>query len=173
MKRREFIAILVGAAAASSASWRLAARAQQVPVVGFLGGGLRTARASLIPAFRHGLAEAGYIEAPSAPIEFRWAEGAYDRLPERRGRRRKMTDDPKQPAQKPHQFRDAAQCGARTRAGKPCRSPVVTGRRRCRMHGGALGSGGPKGVQARPLHHRSDRLSQVAEASNTRGKGVD
>jgi hypothetical protein len=37
------------------------------------------------------------------------------------------------------------QCGAKTRSGTPCRSPAVTGRRRCRMHGGAAGSGGPKG----------------------------
>lgn len=36
-------------------------------------------------------------------------------------------------------------CGARTRSGKPCRSPAVQGKRRCRMHGGALGSGAPRG----------------------------
>jgi len=36
-------------------------------------------------------------------------------------------------------------CGARTRSGKPCRSPAVRGRRRCRMHGGAPGSGAPRG----------------------------
>ena len=39
----------------------------------------------------------------------------------------------------------APQCGARTRSGKPCRSPVVRGKRRCRMHGGAVGSGAPIG----------------------------
>ena len=58
-----------------------------------------------------------------------------------------MTDDPKHPAQEPQQFRDAARCGASTRSGKPCRSPAVTGRRRCRMHGGAQGSGGPRGAR--------------------------
>jgi glucans biosynthesis protein len=45
----------------------------------------------------------------------------------------------------PEQLAQAARCGARTRSGAPCRSPAVTGRRRCRMHGGAPGSGGPKG----------------------------
>ena len=39
----------------------------------------------------------------------------------------------------------APRCGARTRSGNPCRSPVVKGKRRCRMHGGAKGSGAPKG----------------------------
>ena len=38
-------------------------------------------------------------------------------------------------------------CGAKTRSGKPCRSPAVTGKKRCRMHGGAKGSGAPKGNQ--------------------------
>ncbi|MEN6584957.1 MAG: HGGxSTG domain-containing protein [Sulfuricella sp.] len=41
----------------------------------------------------------------------------------------------------------AARCGAKTRSGKPCRSPKVTGKKRCRMHGGAEGSGAPKGNQ--------------------------
>jgi hypothetical protein len=47
--------------------------------------------------------------------------------------------------QEPEQLRQAARCGARTRSGRPCQSPAVTGRRRCRMHGGAPGSGGPTG----------------------------
>ena len=42
---------------------------------------------------------------------------------------------------------DSPRCGARTRAGTPCRSPAVKGKRRCRMHGGAKGSGAPKGNQ--------------------------
>jgi hypothetical protein len=57
-----------------------------------------------------------------------------------------MTHDPMQPAREPEHLRDAARCGAKTRSGEPCRSPAVTGKRRCRMHGGAAGSGGPKGA---------------------------
>ena len=56
-------------------------------------------------------------------------------------------DDPKHLGQEPQQLRDTPRCGARTRAGKPCRSPSVAGRKRCRMHGGAQGSGGPKGAR--------------------------
>jgi hypothetical protein len=56
-----------------------------------------------------------------------------------------MTHDPLHLAHEPEQLRRVARCGARTRSGTPCRSPAVTGRRRCRMHGGAPGSGGPKG----------------------------
>ena len=58
-----------------------------------------------------------------------------------------MTDDPKHPAQEPQHLRQATRCGAMTRSGKPCQSPAVTGRRRCRMHGGAQGSGGPRGAR--------------------------
>jgi hypothetical protein len=61
------------------------------------------------------------------------------------GGERGMRDDPVHLAHEPEQLRLAARCGARTRSGGPCRSPAVTGRRRCRMHGGAPGSGGPKG----------------------------
>jgi hypothetical protein len=57
-----------------------------------------------------------------------------------------MTNDPLHPAQEPEHLRKAVRCGAKTRAGKPCQSPAVTGKRRCRMHGGAPGSGGPKGA---------------------------
>jgi hypothetical protein len=53
-----------------------------------------------------------------------------------------MTDNPMRPAETVPQ---QSQCGARTRSGAPCRSAPVTGRRRCRMHGGADGSGAPKG----------------------------
>jgi uncharacterized protein YjcR len=42
---------------------------------------------------------------------------------------------------------ESRRCGAKTRSGKPCRSPAVVGKRRCRMHGGAPGSGAPKGNQ--------------------------
>jgi hypothetical protein len=52
----------------------------------------------------------------------------------------------------------AARCGATTRSGTPCRSPAVTGRRRCRMHGGAPGSGGPKGRRNGNYKHGRDGL---------------
>ena len=81
MRRREFIALTGGAVAASSFT---AARAQQraTPVIGFLNGSSATAYATYVQAFIQGLAETGYTVGNNVAIEYRWAEGQYDRIPD-------------------------------------------------------------------------------------------
>ena len=79
MRRREFIAVLGGAAVA----WPLAARAQQpaMPVIGFMSGRALNGPRQFVDAFRTGLQTNGYVEGQNVAVEYRWAEGRYERLP--------------------------------------------------------------------------------------------
>jgi putative ABC transport system substrate-binding protein len=79
MKRRKFIPGL-----GSAAVWPVSARAQQqsIPVIGFLNSRSESDARHLVAAFRRGLGEYGYVEGQTATVEYRWALGQYDRLPE-------------------------------------------------------------------------------------------
>jgi putative ABC transport system substrate-binding protein len=79
MRRRDFITLLGGAVVA----WPLAARAQQprMPVVGFLHYGSPETYVHIVSAFRQGLRDSGFVEGQNVAIDYRWANGQYDRLP--------------------------------------------------------------------------------------------
>src|SRR5580698_1177893 len=79
MRRRDLVLLLGGAALA----WPRALHAQQKanPVIGWLGSLSPGPNALILAAFRHGLAETGYVEGQNLALEYRWAEGRYDKLP--------------------------------------------------------------------------------------------
>ena len=80
--RREFITLVGGAAAASAIGPRAApAQAPALPVIGYLGARSLATDGPMLSAFRQGLGETGFQEGKNVAIEFRWAEGRYDRLP--------------------------------------------------------------------------------------------
>ena len=79
MRRRDFLAGLIGAAGV----WPVPARTQQIkPVIGFLNGGSMEGYAPYVAAFREGLRQSGYVEGENVVIEYRWAEGRYNLLPD-------------------------------------------------------------------------------------------
>jgi len=78
MRRRELVLLLTGALTAPRV---LCAQQKAMPVIGFLGSDSPGPAASYLPAFRQGLSEAGYVEGQNVSIEYRWAEGHYDRPP--------------------------------------------------------------------------------------------
>ena len=80
MRRRDFLRLLGGTAAA----WPVVARAQQtaLPVIGFMGSESPDLYADRLRAFRQGLKETGFVEGQNVAVEYRWAQGQYDRYPE-------------------------------------------------------------------------------------------
>ena len=77
IRRREFITLLGGAAAA----WPVVAPGQTLPIIGYISALSEASTAQLAAAFRRGLNEAGFVEGQNVAIEYRWANGQYDRLP--------------------------------------------------------------------------------------------
>jgi putative ABC transport system substrate-binding protein len=81
MRRRDFGSLLGGMAAFTTGSAPLSAQQKAMPVIGYLSGGAPGPAASYVAALRQGLSETGYVEGQNLTIEYRWAEGRFDRLP--------------------------------------------------------------------------------------------
>ncbi|WP_406854380.1 HGGxSTG domain-containing protein [Alsobacter sp. KACC 23698] len=79
----------------------------------------------------------------------------------RRGARNSRGDPMERPTNEPASLRSAPRCGARTRAGEPCRKPAIKGKKRCRLHGGAPGSGGPTGDRNGAYRHGQETRTAV------------
>ena len=134
LNRRKLITLISGAAVA----WPIATRAQQpqTPVIGFLHGGAPAQNADRLAGFRKGLRETGFVEGQNLEIEFRWAEGQTERLPESAAdlvRRRVAViaakdTPPRQlrPRPQTRRYRSSSQLGATQ--SKTASSPASTGR---------------------------------------------
>jgi hypothetical protein len=78
MKRREFITLL----GAAGAAWPVGVNGQPIPVIGYLHSASPEPYAPMMTAFRQGLGEVGYLDGQNLLVEYRWAEGNFDRLPQ-------------------------------------------------------------------------------------------
>jgi putative tryptophan/tyrosine transport system substrate-binding protein len=174
MKRRAFLAVLGGAA-----TWPLAARAQHaaMPVIGFLSSESPTLSTERLRAFHEGLGETGYVEGRNVAIEYRWAEGRYDRLlgmvaaPSCGGdccARRKCFGAGGQDRDGDHSHR--LPFGGQSGSGWTCRQPEPTGRQsyRCDSMGVELA---PKRLEL--LHELVPKTASIALLVNPANRSTE